>query len=360
MTTETTPNLALPYIMPAQAQKHVTHNEAIRALDAVVQLSVLDATLTSPPAIPDDGARYIVAAGATGAWVGHVGNIAAYQDGAWLFYVPREGWTAWVASVDKRYVFDGTGWILLGGAAASFAPVVGINTTADASNRLAVKSNAVLFSHDDVTPGTGDVRATFNKASAAASSSLLFQTGYSGRVEMGTTGDDKLHVKVSADGATWVEGMVMDSTGRVGLGTASPANKLDIVGTLGSVSVPLDGANLAFTRNNLNYITALGGSSSILRLVGGSAVSFATVATSSERVRITNVGDVGIGTSAPSCKLQVVGAIRCASYTVATVPSATTSGAGAMIYVSNPAIGAARPYWSNGTSWFDAAGVLLA
>lgn len=29
--TETTPNLILPYIMPSQAQKHVTHNEAIRA-----------------------------------------------------------------------------------------------------------------------------------------------------------------------------------------------------------------------------------------------------------------------------------------------------------------------------------------
>ena len=31
---DTTPNLALPFILPAQAQKHVTHNEALQRLDA--------------------------------------------------------------------------------------------------------------------------------------------------------------------------------------------------------------------------------------------------------------------------------------------------------------------------------------
>ena len=35
-----TENLQIPYILPSQAQKHVTHNEAIKALDAVVQLAV--------------------------------------------------------------------------------------------------------------------------------------------------------------------------------------------------------------------------------------------------------------------------------------------------------------------------------
>ena len=84
-----TPNLRLPYIMAAQSQKHVTHNEAIRALDAVVQLSVLDRDLSTPPGSPADGARYIVAGSPTGAWSGHAGNIAAYQDGAWTFYPPR-------------------------------------------------------------------------------------------------------------------------------------------------------------------------------------------------------------------------------------------------------------------------------
>ena len=68
----TSPNLGLPFILAAQAQKHVTHNEAIRGLDAVVQLMVLDRNLAAAPASPADGARYIVAAAATGVWAGHL------------------------------------------------------------------------------------------------------------------------------------------------------------------------------------------------------------------------------------------------------------------------------------------------
>ncbi len=63
----TSPNLLLPYILAAQAQKHVTHNEAIRALDAVVQIGVIDRGLTAPPVSPSNGDRYIVAVGGTGA-----------------------------------------------------------------------------------------------------------------------------------------------------------------------------------------------------------------------------------------------------------------------------------------------------
>ena len=56
-----TTNLLLPYILAAQAQKHVTHNDALRLLDGLVQLSVKGRDLTAPPASPAEGARYIVA-----------------------------------------------------------------------------------------------------------------------------------------------------------------------------------------------------------------------------------------------------------------------------------------------------------
>ena len=71
---EQSANLQLPYIMPSQAQKHVTHNEAIRSLDALVHLAVLDRDLFAPPASPADGDRYLVAAGATDAWAGKEGR----------------------------------------------------------------------------------------------------------------------------------------------------------------------------------------------------------------------------------------------------------------------------------------------
>jgi hypothetical protein len=85
---ENTPNLDLPYISPAQAQKHVTHNEAIRMLDALVQLCVRDRHLTAPPESPAEGDRHIVAAGATGEWNARDGQIAAFQDEGWAFYTP--------------------------------------------------------------------------------------------------------------------------------------------------------------------------------------------------------------------------------------------------------------------------------
>ncbi len=81
---DTTTHLGLPYLLAAQAQKHVTHNEALRLLDAMVQLSVLDRTRTTPPASPADGNRHLVASGATGLWAGWDLNIAFWVDGAWI------------------------------------------------------------------------------------------------------------------------------------------------------------------------------------------------------------------------------------------------------------------------------------
>ncbi len=87
---DTTPILQLPYILPSQAQKHVTHNEAIRVLDVLVQLAVTARNLSAPPASPVQGDRYIVATGASGAWAGKVGQIALYENGAWQFFAPSQ------------------------------------------------------------------------------------------------------------------------------------------------------------------------------------------------------------------------------------------------------------------------------
>ena len=213
---DATPNLSLPYIMAAQSQKHVTHNEAIRALDAIVQLAVLDRDLTAPPGSPADGARYIVGASPTGAWSGHAGNVAAYQDGAWMFYAPVEGWIAWVGDEDAAVVWDGSAWSALttgggGGGGSGSYTTLGINATADTTNRLSLAADATLLNHD----GDGH-QLKINKASAADTASLLYQDAFSGRAELGLAGDDDFHFKVSPDGATWKEAILIDrSTGSV-------------------------------------------------------------------------------------------------------------------------------------------------
>lgn len=201
-----TPRLSLPFIMPSQAQKHITHNEAIQALDALVQPVVESRTVTVPPATPMAGESYLVPSGATGAWSGHSDEIAAFQSGAWHFHDPAPGWQLWVAAEQALYVFDGTGWTALA-ALGSALPRLGVNTSADSSNRLAVAASATLFTHEG-----GGHQLKLNKANSGDSATLLYQTNWSGRAEMGLAGDDNWHLKVSPDGSTWIEALTVNAS----------------------------------------------------------------------------------------------------------------------------------------------------
>lgn len=112
MASETTANLALPYLAAAQAQKHVTHNEALRQLDALVQLRLESVTTTAPPAAPAQGARWFVPAGGTGVFAGHAGRIAAYEAGAWDFIACAAGFLAYIVDERRLAMYDGTGaWV---------------------------------------------------------------------------------------------------------------------------------------------------------------------------------------------------------------------------------------------------------
>ncbi len=105
-----TPRLSLPVIEAAQAQKHVTHNEALALLDALVQLAVESRALTTPPTSPVDGACYIAATGATGAWSGWDGQIAAYSGGDWQKIAPVSGLRAWVKAERLTVTYEDAVW----------------------------------------------------------------------------------------------------------------------------------------------------------------------------------------------------------------------------------------------------------
>lgn len=196
--------LNLPYLLPSQAQKHVSHNEALRALDAIIQLSVMSRNASAPPALAAAGDRYIVPAEATGVWTGHDHQVAARQDGLWMFYAPRPGWLAYVLDEQILLAFDGAEW---GPAVAApaFPDRLGLNTLAEAPNRLAVAGVASLFTHE----GTGH-QLKVNKAASADTASVLFQRDYLGRAELGLVGDDNFHIKVSADGISFVDALLID------------------------------------------------------------------------------------------------------------------------------------------------------
>ena len=205
-----TPHLGLPFIEGSQAQKHVPHNEALRKLDALVMLAAIDRDLAAPPDEPADGARYIVKAPGSGAFAGKGDQVAVYDGGAWLFYAPRAGWTCYVEDEGALLTFDGAAWQVATGAELQNLSLLGIGTTADAVNPLAAKLNNVLWTaRTQAEGGDGDLRYKLSKESAAKTVSLLLQDDYSGRAELGLTGDDDFHVKVSPDGSSWTEAITV-------------------------------------------------------------------------------------------------------------------------------------------------------
>lgn len=106
-----TTNLELPLVQAAQAQKHVTVNEAFALLDAAAQLRLASVNVTSPPAAAADGAAYGVPVGATGDWAQHPGSVAVYSNSGWVFVTPRTGWRAWIVDAAEIAVFDGVAWV---------------------------------------------------------------------------------------------------------------------------------------------------------------------------------------------------------------------------------------------------------
>ncbi len=208
--------LGLPFIQPSQMQKHVTHNEALEILDALVQLAVARRDLTEPPAAPDPQERHIVAAGATGDWAGHDGDIAVWSNGGWLFRTPLAGWQAFVAAESRTVAFDGTDWVAaeLGLVEDDFQNLarLGVGTAAAGTDGLAVAAASSLFTH----AGT-DHRLKINKAAGTDTASLVFQSDWTGHAEMGLTGGTDFAIRVSADGAGFADALLAEA----GSGTVS-------------------------------------------------------------------------------------------------------------------------------------------
>ena len=163
--TETT-NLALPLLAPAQAQKHVTVNEALVRLDGVMQLRLSSVTEATPPAAIE-GAAYGVPVGAVNAWAGQEGDVAIASAGGWVFVTPARGWQALVLDMGASAIFDGAAWrvgamtLTPNGASMTMKSVeVDVSLSAGAS-----VTTPVLFPERSISYGvTGRVVSTITGA----------------------------------------------------------------------------------------------------------------------------------------------------------------------------------------------------
>ncbi len=202
-------HLDMPYLQPTQAQKHVTHNEALQQLDAVVQLSVVAFDAVAPPTAPNEGDRYTLAANASGAWAGRDGQVAHWSAPAWHFFTPEDGWRAWGTTENTLRVFFDGAW------QAMPMDILGLNAAADSANRLTVSSPNTLLTH-----AGGGHQLKINKASPVDTASLMFQSNWTGHAEMGLAGNNSWSVKVSPDGTNWIAALSLDSTTGLPTGAA--------------------------------------------------------------------------------------------------------------------------------------------
>jgi len=126
-----TARIGLPLVQAAQAQKHVTVNEALTRLDALCPLVIAARDLAQPPGDAAEGTVYAVPTGASGGWEGQAGRLALRLNGGWVFVLPGRGWTAFLAAEGRAAIHDGTDWqpgaltLSQGGAGLSAGIVAG-------------------------------------------------------------------------------------------------------------------------------------------------------------------------------------------------------------------------------------------
>jgi hypothetical protein len=178
--------LALPYLAAGQMQKHVTLNEGLTRLDALVQTVVVSRTAAAQPGAPADGALWILPSGASGAdWSTRpAGALMRAEGGGWTVVETGDGLIALVEDADEVVVRHGGDWTPLGArlGVAQALTRLGLGTTADAANPFAARLNAALWTALEAwAGGTGDLRLTLNKEAPGDVLSLLFQSGWGGR-----------------------------------------------------------------------------------------------------------------------------------------------------------------------------------
>lgn len=236
--------LALPYLAAGQMQKHVTLNEALTRLDALVQTVVVSRTTTAQPGAPDDGGLWILPSGATGAdWsMRAAGALMRAEGGGWTVVPAGDGLIALVEDADEVVVRHGGSWAPLGArlGVAQALNRLGIGTTADAGNPFAARLNTALWTALEAwAGGTGDLRLTLNKEATGDVLSLLFQSGWGGRAELGLVGDDDLRLKVSADGSSWHNAFAVDrASGRMTFAQGAGRRTVTVFTADGSYAVP--------------------------------------------------------------------------------------------------------------------------
>lgn len=110
MSDDLSARLALPLLNAGQAQKEVTHNEALTLLDLLTQAVVVAVGGNVPPQAPVAGQCWIVGTLPEGVWSGYPQALAGWSESGWRFCAPVAGMCVWSDADGVEVRFEESGW----------------------------------------------------------------------------------------------------------------------------------------------------------------------------------------------------------------------------------------------------------
>lgn len=303
---EATTRLGLPLLLPSQALKHVTINDALLALDGLVHAVVQSGETAQPPATAVDGDLHIIAPGAGGAWAGLGGRLAQWCEGGWKIHVPRPGWTVRIAGDGLSVrVFSGTGWVkpdVRCGRLEADGVEIGRGQGGVASNTAL--GDGVLVSTDGGGENTGVGQHALGACTSGAQNTAV------GRYALGSTTTGQLNAALGQ------LALFFNATGSYNTATGQAALYAN---TTGNANTAVGQAALFFNGTG-SYNTALGQAALYGNTIGGANTALGASALTANTTGIQNTA-VG---------LAALAANTSGSLNTAVGHSALSAGAGRM------------------------------
>lgn len=213
-----------------------------------------------------------------------------------------------ITSLDERLRIMSTGEVGIGTSAPQeLVHIAGSNPSLRISETSAITNTggnlAVIGTHDSQTT-TNQANIVFERAATSSSASDL---------------PTRIRFKTTPDGsATIADRMIIDENGYVGIGNTSPADELHVTGSglfhnslTAAPSTGTAGGNgdrlILWPGGGSSYPYSLGINSGTMWFSVANNAQFIWYENGGEHMRLNNTGDLGIGNSNPTVRLQVDG-----------------------------------------------------
>lgn len=225
----TTPNTGIPEVPEGTLDPAAGLNLSLQVLDALVQTAVISMAVSNPPTTPDDGALFIVASPATGAWAGEENNLARYveegdfweffdagtqvkivlnrEDGLLYIFNEVDSPAAWQQLSGGGDAAQGHGTLT---AIAIASNIANMDHSLGADFSLELTSNVTTFNHNNIATGEANWFTMLLKQDGVGSrtfavpASWTYGSGVSAyTVSSGANDVDLIQGVTYDDGVTW-------------------------------------------------------------------------------------------------------------------------------------------------------------